>query len=142
MIYHTTDGSPCYGDDTPYGTFNDLGSAVERAVRTVEDRVHEFDVIVVQGISGMSIGFPLALKIDKPIAVVRKPSDDNHCGSDLVTGIGADDRGTRLTGKSCLFVDDFVSMGVTRNRVRTAVEAEGGTVVAQYMSREDDMLLL
>ena len=134
MIYHTTDSTIAYEPGSSYGTFRDLSSAVLRAVRTVEERVDEFDIIAVQGASGMSIGFPLALAIGKDIVVVRKPGEDNHCHNEPITG--SDVRGRRV-----LFVDDFVSGGTTRSRVRGAVERAGGRVVAEYTSREDSMLL-
>ena len=136
MIYHTTEFRPDGGGT--WGTFDDLSATVVRAIRTVEDRCREFDYIAVQGTSGMSIGFPLALALGKPIVVVRKDyeitggshSSDRLCGA------------KSLKGKRCLFVDDFVSMGSTRACVRKAVEADGGKLVAEYMSREDSMTKL
>ncbi len=133
MIYHTTDGTVAYDEGSSYGTFRDLGAAVLRAVRTVEARRDEFDIIAVQGASGMSLGFPLALKLAVDIVVVRKPGEDNHCGKEEITGVPVE-------GKRVLFVDDFISGGTTRARVRHAVERARGTVVAEYTSREDSML--
>ena len=133
MIYHTTDSTIAYEPGSSYGTFRDLSSAVLRAIRTVEERLDEFDIIAVQGASGMSIGFPLALAVAKDIVVVRKPGEDNHCGKEEITG-------TSVEGQRVLFVDDFISGGSTRQRVRNAVERHKGTVVAEYTSREDMML--
>jgi adenine/guanine phosphoribosyltransferase-like PRPP-binding protein len=128
MIYH----SVTYSADTTAGTFRDLREAVLRAIRTVEPHVEEFDTIAVQGVSGMSIGFPLALALGKEIVVVRKQHelDGASHSSSLVAG-------GHVGGKRCLFVDDFVSMGDTRNRVTKAIEAKGGKVTRQYLSRED-----
>ena len=133
MIYHSQRGRT-YEPGSAYGTFDDLAEAVLDTVRALEPVLHTFDVIAVQGTSGMSVGFPVALKLGKPICVVRKPGEDNHCGSEVITGLGSNAKG--LTGKSVLFVDDFVSLGGTRTRVREAVEAEGGRLVAQYMARD------
>ena len=134
MIYHTADDGPqAYEEGTSYGSFRDLPQAVTRAVRTIEPRLKEFDMIAVQGVSGMSLGFPLALKLGVDIVVVRKPGDDNHCGGERITG-------TKVSRKRCLFVDDFVSGGTTRNRVREALRKEGGRLVAEYTSRDDTML--
>lgn len=136
MIYHAI-----YPDrgNPPYGTFDDLQDAVDHAVAVLGSRVSWFDVIAVQGTSGMSIGFPafLALRAagwDGRIVVVRKPGEDSH-GSAVegVPGAPAE----KLAGKRCVFLDDFVSEGTTRKRVREAVEAAGGTLVAQYLSRTD-----
>lgn len=129
MIYHSVD----YAKGT-WGTFDDLPEAVMEAVRAVEPHLSEFDVIAVQGTSGMCIGFPLSLKIDKPIVVVRKPDEDSHGCRGEVINAGALKVGRR--NARCLFVDDFVSTGGTRSRVREAVEAKGAKVVAQFMSRD------
>lgn len=139
MIYHTTRG-PTYDPGSAYGTFDDLRDAVTRAVRVIEPRMDEFDIIAVQGASGMSIGFPVALSIGARIVVVRKPGEDNHCGPEKITGLGTDGGGLR--GQRVLWMDDFVSMGTTRQRVREAVETEGGVLVAQYTARENDMVKL
>ena len=137
MVYHTTEYN--LGGTGTWGTFDDLKPAVTRAIREVEDRADEFDVIAVQGVSGMSVGFPLACAIGKPIVVVRKDfeiENGNSHSYDRLIGVRS------LKGKRCLFVDDFVSMGGTRARVRQAVEADGGKLVAQYMGRENTYTLL
>lgn len=130
MIYHTTDD---YEPGSSYGTFRDLDSCVLRAVRRIERFTEQrFDMIAVQGVSGMSLGFPLALKLGMDIVVVRKPGEDNHCGSDPFTG-------SSPKGKKCLFVDDFISNGSTRQRVRTAIENAGGKITGEYTSRDDTL---
>ena len=131
MIYHTTDDTVAYEPGSSYGTFRDLDAAVLRAVRRIERcTVQKFDMIVVQGVSGMSLGFPLALKLGIDICVVRKDGENNHCGDERITG-------SAVKGKKLLFVDDFVSSGLTRQRVRREVEAAGGKVVGEYTSRDD-----
>jgi len=131
MIYHTVEIQT--GGFTS-GTFRDLEPAVRRAVRRCEGR-KGFNMIAVQGVSGMAVGFPLAVKLGIPIVVVRKPGEDSHSGNDAITG-------EPVKGKRCLFVDDFVSMGHTRARVRRAVEQGGGKLTAEYMSRDDAFRLL
>jgi adenine/guanine phosphoribosyltransferase-like PRPP-binding protein len=128
MIYHSvrTDGDGL-GNDFVSGSFRDLGAAVLKAVRLCEERgLKKFDTIVVQGTSGMAIGFPLAVALGKDIAVLRK-EDDHSCHGSAGELIGR----KQVSGKKCLFVDDFVSMGRTRTRVREAVERAGGRLVAQ-----------
>ena len=133
MIYHTSDNGPeAYEEGTSYGSFRDLPQAVLRAVRTIEPRLKEFDMIAVQGVSGMCLGFPLALKLGVDIVVVRKPGETNHFDGTIT--------GTDVSRKRLLFVDDFVSGGSTRNRVREALRKEGGRLVAEYTSRDDAML--
>lgn len=130
MIYHSV-RTPDDGLDEGLvsGSFRDLRAAVLEAIRLCEKgaRLKTFDVIVVTGISGQAVGFPLALALGKEIAVLRKDDDTSCHGSpgELIGG-----RKT-VKGKKCLFVDDFVSMGRTRTRVREAVEQYGGRLVAQ-----------
>ena len=141
MIYHAVVDAPTYAD-MPHGTFADLQVAVDMAVDALIDRQGRFDVIAVQGTSGMSIGFPVTLELQRrgwqgKIVVVRKPDEDSHqsyAGSSLVTGLKYNET---LEGLRCLFLDDFVSEGATRRRVREAVEKTKGTLVAQYTSRDD-----
>lgn len=136
MIYHVV----VDGNDPPYGTFADLDVAVEKAEATLASRTAWFDVIAVQGTSGMSIGFPafLALKAlgwTGSIVVVRKPGEDTHGTFPIEGAPGA--RESKLAGKRAIFLDDFVSEGGTRTRVRQAVEEAGGFLVGQYLSRTD-----
>lgn len=139
MIYHSLNTSD---EGTAHGTFEDLQVAVDNAVSRLASRLDWFDVIVVQGTSGMSVGFPTALELQArgwrgKIVVIRKEGEDSHGG--MYVGLRYSEK---LTGLRCLFLDDFVSMGTTRARVRRAVEAIGGTMVAQYISRDDSYELL
>jgi adenine/guanine phosphoribosyltransferase-like PRPP-binding protein len=129
MVYHGHGLAP-WADDHVRGTFIDLRESVTAAIRTVEPHVEDFDTIVVQGVSGMSIGFPLALALGVDIVVVRKAGEDNHSSKKTA--------GVYLGGRRCLFVDDFVSGGTTKERVRAEVNRERGLMVAQYTSREDE----
>lgn len=141
MIYHAVSSRPDENTDSLYGTFTDLPQAVDLLVAKLMGR-RDFDAIVVQGTSGMALGFPayVALRAegwDGDIMVVRKAGDDAHQwrSDNRVHQMAGDSRG--LAGKRCLFVDDFVSEGTTRRRVREAVEERGGRLVAQYTSQED-----
>lgn len=141
MIYHAI-----YPDrgNPPYGTFDDLQDAVDNAAAVLGSRTSWFDVIAVQGTSGMSIGFPVFLALraagwEGRIVVVRKPGEDSHgCAVEGMPGSPQE----KLFGKRCVFLDDFVSEGTTRQRVRQAVEAAGGVLVAQYLSRTDSYEML
>ena len=134
MIYHSLKSQT--DDVSAHGTFEDLDVAVEQAVASLSVRMDSFDVLVVQGTSGMSIAFPATLELQArgwrgKIVVIRKPDEDAHGGKYVGLRYGE-----KLTGARCVFLDDFVSMGTTRSRVREAVEASGGRLVAQYMSRD------
>ena len=124
MIYHTTREAMDF-EGFVSGSFRDLKAAVLQAVRLCEDNGCKFDLIAVQGTSGMAVGFPLSVALDKEIVVLRKSDENCHgSGGELIGG-------RRVKGKRVLFVDDFVSMGRTRTRVREAVERHGGRMVAQ-----------
>lgn len=127
MVYHSTT-LPTPEEGFVSGSFSDLREAVLKAVRLCEtdDRLKKFDIIAVTGISGQAVGFPLALALGKEIVVLRK-NDDRSCHGEAGELIGA----RRVNGKRVLFVDDFVSMGRTRTRVREAIEENGGKLVAQ-----------
>jgi adenine/guanine phosphoribosyltransferase-like PRPP-binding protein len=138
MVYHTV-RHPLIEPYAHSGSFADLEAAVELAVAAVTPHLDEFDVIAVQGTSGMSIGFPLALAVGKPIVVARKPqdvTDDFRYCHDRCLIVGNEH--DILKDARVLFVDDFVSSGETRLRVQNAVKQFGGKIVAQYMSRDDD----
>jgi len=111
-------------------SFYDLERVVRRASARLRPALDEFDSIVVTGVSGMAVGFPLALRLKKPIAVLRKAGDDTHSFKTLE---GGDDLGERV-----LFVDDFVSNGATRARVIDMVEKDpDAKVVGTYQYRDD-----
>jgi len=138
MIYHTAVRT---SDSATWGTFDDLDACVLKAVRTCEAMRSSFDFIAVQGVSGMSIGFPLAVKLGCPIVVVRKDDEDCHGSRGEVVGRKTIRRDGLHRG---LFVDDFVSMGSTRSRVTMGVESispiagkRQPRIVAQYTSQED-----
>jgi adenine/guanine phosphoribosyltransferase-like PRPP-binding protein len=41
-------------------------------------------------------------------------------------------------GKRVLFLDDFVSMGDTRDRILDAIEGEGGEYIGTYQYKDDN----
>ena len=131
MIY----GTHCKHNQAKHGaayrTFDDLEAAVRCANVELREYADDFDAIVVTGMSGMSVGFPLALRLRKPIMVVRKDDDDCHQSGGCVVGMTKSQaRFARL-----LWVDDFVSTGDTLYRVTEKVEAfsEGARVVGYYL---------
>jgi adenine/guanine phosphoribosyltransferase-like PRPP-binding protein len=106
-------------------TLDDLESKVRAASKALKPHLAEFDSIVVQGCSGMLVGAPLALRLKKPLIVVRKRGESRHSCEDVINWPNI--------GKNCLFVDDFVAGGATRRRCEMAVRRRGGRIVASYL---------
>jgi adenine/guanine phosphoribosyltransferase-like PRPP-binding protein len=69
-----------HGSSYAERTFRDLDLCVEQTRRDLEPHKHKFTSIVVTGISGLSVGAPVALALKKPLVVVRKRSPDDVCG--------------------------------------------------------------
>ena len=78
--------------------------------------------IVMRGISGMSVGFPLAAQYGCPYVVQRKNGEDCHSGP--VVGAIPDGNGGTV-----VIIDDFVSSGETLvhmiNAIRKGNENRG-----------------
>jgi len=128
VIYHGEKAIP-YGR----GSFCDLGEHVLQAIRSFEKRpdiLKAKPVLVGTGISGASLVFPVALALGLDCAILRKESESSH-------GEAGSFEGVLLCGRKCVFVDDFVSGGLTKTRVSLAVKRDKGTMPWQYTSRED-----
>jgi adenine/guanine phosphoribosyltransferase-like PRPP-binding protein len=80
-------------------------------------------------VSGQCVGFPLALRLKVPIAVLRKQGEDCHALQGTLINRQA------VTGKRVLFVDDFIATGETRDRCREAVATAGGELVGSFTYR-------
>lgn len=125
MIYHHNKQGR-YGDSY---ALDDLETEARITVKNLKPHVNEFDSIVVTGMSGVIPGAVVSLRLKKPLVVLRKPGDDTHAFERQ--WINRDALGSRS-----LWLDDFVSLGDTRNRVRGAVAEVGGLVVAEYLTRD------
>ena len=126
MIYGT---HHTYDEPAPAGgSFRDLGLVVGECADLVKRAGVPFDTIVVTGVSGMAVGFPLAVALGKRIAVLRKDDDNTHsCNEGGWQGY-ADVRDRR-----CLWVDDFICSGETQQRIDTSVHQTGGTRVGYLL---------
>lgn len=89
--------------------FDPTHELVEAMLKTITGV--EFDTMIGRGTSGLLVVPLLARALDKHFAIVRKPNDASHKETDIEGTIG--DR--------WIFVDDFVSTGNTRARVKEAV---------------------
>lgn len=88
-----------------------LAKAIKVAVRKLK-RI-QFDAIAVIGNSGTLFGGALALKLKKPIFLVRKRGDGSHA----LTETPAFKVEGPIDRKSYVFVDDMVCSGTTRSFV-------------------------
>lgn len=82
---------------------------------------HNVDCILVHGSSGLWLGGMLTVAQDMPVVQVRKPNESSH-GYDIEGKPGKRFRG--------VFVDDFISLGSTVDRVRGLTDKHGFEVVA------------
>lgn len=129
MIYCTHTSHRRRGDSSARRTFDDLGVAVREAAKALNPHRLDFDVLVATGMSGACVAFPLALRLRKPVAILRKPSDDCHQARSRFAWIGD----AHVQGGRALFVDDFMASGDTYERVREAVTTLGGQNVGTYL---------
>lgn len=97
------------------GDFADLEQVVAETTLALGKRAHIFDSIVVRGVSGLSVGAPVALSLGKPLVVVRKPGENSHSFRKLVNG--------KRIGARWLFLDDFMDSGTTKEACVEGVKA-------------------
>ena len=87
----------------------DLDGVLETAERILAD--YDYDTLVGTGFSGALVVPALALRLGKQFVLVRKENDGSHHSGRMIGQLG----------KRWVFLDDFVSSGTTRKRVRRAV---------------------
>jgi adenine/guanine phosphoribosyltransferase-like PRPP-binding protein len=110
MIYHNGGNN-----------LNGLDEDVAKVTTSLIKYLDRFDSIAVQGLSGVTVGLLASRQIGKPLVIVRKPNEGSHSSQPLVNG--------EHLGERVLFLDDFISMGETRDRVKKAVERAGAKLV-------------
>lgn len=107
--------------------FSDLNDVVFEAHSKLSAVLDKFDSIAVSGTSGLVVGAPLAVLLNKPLVVVRKDNDGSHNGESVMVEGNAD------MGKRVLFLDDFVGTGKTRAWVRHNVRDWSGDLIGEYV---------
>jgi adenine/guanine phosphoribosyltransferase-like PRPP-binding protein len=112
-----------------------LHDTVERTAADLWKHRNEFDSIVCIGMSGVVVATPVALKLNKPVVILRKPEDDSHQGLSKGGIINSDALGSRA-----LLVDDFSSSGDTERGVIERVGKLGAKVVATYWYRDSEIV--
>lgn len=124
MIYGTIEGAVkrtgANGMWNLFGTLDDLEDAVHFSAEWLHrvKRVHRFDSIVVQGMSGVIVGSPVSLMLDIPLVVCRKPNDGSHCYGNLVIN-------RKSIGERYVFLDDFSSTGDTEQQAKSTLFDSG-----------------
>lgn len=121
-----------------YDGGNDLGDLkekVDEAVAYLRRHKDKFDFIAVRGCSGMIVGAPAALRLKKPLVVVRKPNENSHA-------FMAEDKqfvNARNARGRYVFLDDFVSSGETRGKVQDALDGRAIYAGTYCYSRKSDV---
>ena len=110
---------------------------VRLAVARLTPHLDKFDSIAVRGTSGLVVGAPVALRLKKPLVVIRK--EDGSHSSNPVEKVG-------VMGRRVLFLDDFRSTGETRWAVLEAIGEEDAyaDLVGEYLyqgwgAQDDDV---
>lgn len=99
------------------GYLDDIAKTVSVATERLRPFRKHFQVIAVSGMSGVLVGSPVAIRLRRELVVIRKPSDsDNHSSEDIINGQAV------KVSTPYLFLDDFISLGSTFNRVRERME--------------------
>ncbi len=127
MIYHGTG----YGNG---GELDDLAFTIERATEIISDAdiSDQYDSIIVTGISGILVGSPVALLLNKPLVILRKDEDRHHNGCIAINEV--------RMGKRCLWLDDFIACGHTERRVWDFLDERYAKMAYCYLYREQRLL--
>ena len=124
--------------DTHLG-LSDLTEVVARASRALTPHLSEFDSIVTEGLSGLVFAAPLAVRLAKPLVVVRTARDaGGRCFH------ARDVEGARHAGARTLFADDHIDLGRTLMHVRQQlrIHAPGTRICGTYEAEHDQLIML
>lgn len=110
-----------------YGTLDDLAATVKDAIAHIRPYLGEFDSIACLGISGVVVAVPVALALDVPVCIVRKPGDGCHSISDKLWV------NRKRLGARVLWIDDRIATGTTKHNVIEACIAASATLIYEYL---------
>jgi orotate phosphoribosyltransferase-like protein len=110
-------------------SLDDLASTIDKITGELAEHGSEYDTIVVSGLSGTLVGPAVAYMLGKRLVVIRKPGDSAHTSRHPGLRSGEPNDIGRW-----IFLDDFISLGGTRNRVREEIVSceTAGTEVATF----------
>jgi adenine/guanine phosphoribosyltransferase-like PRPP-binding protein len=123
---------------------SDLPEVVARAAETLRPHRDSFDLIAVMGVSGLLVGPPLAVDLEKPILVIRKDEDVNAAyRHDRFVGWHRPRRVSATQASPvharALWVDDFIASGDTRLRVAKLLLERGARMEMMYLYRDNEL---
>ena len=96
--------------------FNVPGKFEEVVNFTVKSLANiDFDVLVFRGFSGAIVGAPVALRLKKDWALVRKPQDASHTTNRIEGNVWG----------RYIVIDDFIDTGATLRTIQDAVKEFG-----------------
>jgi hypothetical protein len=106
------------------GYLDDIAETVRKADDCLRRHKSRFDFLAVTGMSGVLVGSPLAIRLHRPLVVLRKEHDACHSLSgDLINRREAFGR--------YLIIDDFISSGTTYRRLREFFDVEDTGLAAR-----------
>lgn len=110
---------------TPTYDLDKLPLVLAEALAILREHDSEFDFIVVRGISGLVVGAPVSLSLEKPLVVIRKGGENTH--SKVHPNL------MKVNGKRGLFLDDLIASGTTLRECARVVRQGHGTITCQYL---------
>jgi len=90
---------------------------IRKACRTLREIPQKFSVIAATGLSGTIVAVACADRLDKGIAIVRKP--DEKCHGNVVESGRKRGQGFRY-----IIIDDVIESGETVDRVMNMIESD------------------
>lgn len=86
----------------------------------------DFEAIAFSGMSGALIAPSVAIALNKPLLLVRKPTDDSHASGDAKHGCFKANKFGFVEGATdaskYIIIDDFMSSGNTLIRIKSAID--------------------
>ena len=92
------------------GYLDDIAATVREVELALRPHKQRFDFLAVTGMSGVLVGSPVAIRLHRPLVVLRKEGDACHSRDNLINASQAAGR--------YLILDDFISLGCTYDRLR------------------------
>jgi adenine/guanine phosphoribosyltransferase-like PRPP-binding protein len=117
------------------GHLDDAADMVRQSAEALRPYRASFRCLVATGMSGVIVASPLALRLRRPLVVVRKHNDGSHGQNRLV--INPDD-----AAGPYVMIDDFISTGRTYHHVRKAMRAYAPEAVyaGAYLYGDNELL--